>query len=127
MNRPGLSPFFFAIASAVALSLPLPHRIYGQDSPGMSKVERKNRAPISHGVLRVKLPKPIEAKLKNGLTVLVVEDHREPIVSVQLQIAGAGALFDPPNLPGLAKITAEMLREGTKSRTSRQIGEESDK
>jgi len=118
---------FAAIASLTALSLSLPFRIYGQDSPGMSKVERKNRAPISHEVLHVKLPKPVEAKLKNGLTVLIVEDHREPIVSVQLQIPGAGALFDPPNLPGLAKVTAEMLREGTKSRTSKQIAEESDK
>jgi zinc protease len=126
MNGSKFSPFFAAIASAAVLSLPLPYRIYGQDSPGMSKVERKNRAPIPHDVLRVKLPKPVEAKLKNGLTVLIVEDHREPIVSVQLQITGAGALFDPPNLPGLAKITAEMLREGTKSRTSRQIAEESD-
>jgi zinc protease len=121
--------FFATIAGIAALSLPLPHRIYGQDSPGtgVSKVERKNKAPISHEILRVKLPKPVEAKLRNGLTVLIVEDHRFPIVSVQLQIAGAGALFDPPNLPGLAKITAEMLREGTKSRTSRQIAEESDK
>src|SRR5262249_57075922 len=95
MYASSYSPFFPAIASAAALLLPLPHRIYGQDSPapGMSKVERKNRAPISHDVLRVKLPKPVEAKLKTGLTVLIVEDHREPIVSVQLQITGAGALF----------------------------------
>jgi zinc protease len=127
-------PFvFFATIAGIAalslLSLPPPHRIYGQDSPGtgVSKVERKNRAPISHEILRVKLPKPVEAKLKNGLTVLIAEDHRFPIVSVQFQIAGAGALFDPSNLPGLAKVTAEMLREGTKSRTSRQIAEDSDK
>ena len=121
--------FFATIAGIAALSLPLPHRIYGQDSPGtgVSKVERKNKAPISHEILRVKLPKPVEAKLKNGLTVLIAEDHRFPIISVQLQITGAGALFDPSDLPGLAKVAAEMLREGTKSRTSRQIAEESDK
>src|SRR6476661_6230046 len=124
-------PFvFFATIAGIAalslLSLPPPHRIYGQDSPGTgtSKVERKNRAPLSREILRVKLPKPVEAKLKNGLTVLIVEDHRFPIVSIQLQISGAGALFEPRNLPGLAKVTAEMLREGTKSRTSRQIAEE---
>jgi zinc protease len=127
-------PFvFFATIAGIAalslLSLPPPHRIYGQDSPGTgtSKVERKNRAPLSREILRVKLPKPVEAKLKNGLTVLIVEDHRFPIVSIQLQISGAGALFEPANLPGLAKVTAEMLREGTNSRTSRQIAEESDK
>jgi len=121
--------FFAAVISMVVLSLPPPHRIYGQESSSTttSKVERKNRAPVSREILRVKLPKPVEAKLKNGLTVLIVEDHRFPTVSIQLQISGAGALFEPRNLPGLAKVTAEMLREGTKSRTSRQVAEESDK
>jgi zinc protease len=130
MNRcPQPLLVFAAIIGVAVLSLNPPHRIYGQEAPitGTSKVERKNRAPLSRELLRVKLPKPVEAKLKNGLTVLILEDHRFPIVSIQLQISGAGALFEPSNLPGLAKVTAEMLREGTKSRTSRQIAEESDK
>ncbi len=60
-----------------------------------SKVERKNRAPVSRDILRVKLPKPIEATLKNGLTVLILEDRRAPYVNVQLHVGGAGALFEP--------------------------------
>jgi zinc protease len=92
-----------------------------------SKVERKNRAPLSREVLRVKLPKPVEAKLENGLTVLILEDHRTPAVFVQLNIGGAGALFEPPGMIGLANATAQMLREGTRSRTSVQIAEEIDR
>src|SRR5215468_5284303 len=92
-----------------------------------SKVERKNKAPISRDVLRVKLPRPIEAKLQNGLRVLILEDHRTPAVFVQLHIGGAGALFEPPNMTGLANATAQMLREGTQSRTSVQIAEEIDR
>jgi zinc protease len=92
-----------------------------------SKVERKNQAPVSSEVLRVKLPKPVEAKLKNGLTVLIAEDHRFPAISVQLQISAAGALYEPENVAGLASVTAQMLREGTKSRDSKQIAEETDK
>ena len=92
-----------------------------------SKVERKNKAPLSGEVLRVNLPKPVEAKLENGLTVLIFEDHRTPSVSVQLHIGGAGALFEPPSMTGLANVTAQMLREGTKSRTSIQIAEEVDR
>jgi len=92
-----------------------------------SKVERKSKAPLSREVLQVKLPKPIEAKLQNGLTVLILEDHRTPSVFVQLHIGGAGAVFEPPSMTGLANVTAQMLREGTKSRTSLQIAEEVDR
>ena len=64
-----------------------------------SKIERKNRAPVSREILRVKLPKPIEAKLSNGLTVLILEDHRAPFITLQLHIDGAGALFESRNMP----------------------------
>jgi predicted Zn-dependent peptidase len=92
-----------------------------------SKVERKNKAPLSRDVLQVKLPKPVEAKLQNGLTVLILEDHRTPSVFAQLHISGAGSVFEPSSMVGLANVTARMLREGTKSRTSVQIAEEVDR
>lgn len=92
-----------------------------------SKVEIKNRAPVSRKILRIKLPRPIEAKLKNGLTVMILEDHRSPYVTVQLRIGGAGALFEPRDATGLANATAVMLREGTKTRTSVQIAEAVDR
>ena len=69
---------------------------------------------MARDILQVKLPKPVEAKLKNGLTVLIVEDRRAPYISMQLHIGGAGALFEPAGMAGLASITAQMLREGTK-------------
>lgn len=93
----------------------------------LSKIERKNRAPVSKDVLKVKLPRPIEAKLDNGLTVLILEDHRFPTVNVQFAINGAGALYEPSNMAGVATATAAMLREGTKSRTSKQLAEDVDK
>lgn len=99
------------------------------DSKGqnLSKIERKNRAPLSKEVLKVKLPRPVEAKLDNGLTILILEDHRFPTVNVQFAINGAGALYEPANMPGLANATAQMLREGTKTRSSKQIAEDVDK
>ena len=105
------------------------YRVHSQEaaSTPVSKVERKNKAPLSGDVLRVNLPKPLETKLANGLTVLIVEDHRFPTVTVQLQINGAGALFENANLPGLASVTAQMLREGTNSRSSKQIAEAADR
>jgi len=102
--------------------------VAGQDKGvSRSKVERKNRAPVSKQILQVKLPKPVEATLENGLTVLILEDHRFPLTNVSLNITGAGPIFDPRDKPGLANITAQMLREGTKTRTSRQIAEDTEK
>jgi zinc protease len=96
----------------------------GSKSIPLSKVERKNKAPVSSEILRVKLPKPIELKLDDGLTVLVLENHRLPTVTVRLLIQGAGALNDPSDLPGLANLTAAMLKEGTTTRSSKQIAED---
>jgi zinc protease len=89
------------------------------------RTERKQRAPVSEGAARVRMPAAREAVLANGLTVLAIEDHRSPLVRMQLKLRGAGALHDPPELRGLALITARMLSEGTRSRTSAQIAEES--
>lgn len=119
-----------ALSLTAALLCVLPVApLFAQDGAAVSpsKVERKNRAPISSEILRVKLPKPIEAKLKNGLTVLILEDHRAPFVSFQLHIDGAGALFEPADMAGLAQTTAHMIREGTKTRTSLEIAEAIDR
>ncbi len=91
-----------------------------------AKGERLNRAPVNKETLRVKLPRPVEKVLSNGLTVLIMEDHRFPLVAVSLNISGAGAVYEPADQPGLAGMTAQMLREGTKTRNARQIAEEID-
>ncbi|MBM3726359.1 MAG: insulinase family protein [Acidobacteria bacterium] len=93
----------------------------------VSKVERKRKAPVSGEVLRVKLPKPVEAVGDNGLQILVMEDHRQPLFSIQMQVFGAGALFDPLDTPGVATLAAQMMREGTKGKNSRQLAEEIEK
>ena len=92
----------------------------GSKSVPITKVERLNRAPVNKEVLQVKLPRPLEFHLANGLTVLVLERHELPTVDFALWIK-SGALQDPAGLPGLAKFTADMLREGTARRNSAQI------
>jgi len=98
----------------------------GSKAIPLSKVERKNKAPVSDEILRVKIPKPTEITVANGLTILVLEDHRLPLVTARLSILGAGALNDPADVPGLANVTATMLKEGTKTRSSKQIAEQSE-
>lgn len=69
------------------------------------------------------IPTPRETTLANGLTVVVVEDSRLPLVSYRLAFRVGGA-FDPPELPGLTDLLAGLLPEGTESRSSREIADE---
>jgi predicted Zn-dependent peptidase len=112
----------FALLALFALaSLP----VTAQDTPGQTAASTgavmKGKAPVSKKLLTIKLPRPKSFTLSNGLTVYVLEDHRFPAVRMRLQMH-AGSLFEPK--PGVAEMTASMLTEGTKTRTSMQLAEE---
>jgi len=98
----------------------------GPEQPGTprNQVELKNKAPVSKDILKVKLPRATEATLSNGLTVLIIEDHRLPLVSIQYSIGGSGPIFEPTAMVGLARITAQMMTEGTKTRDSLRISQD---
>jgi zinc protease len=83
----------------------------------------KSKAPVSNDLLKVKLPRPQEADLASGLHLIVLEDRRLPQITFQVIIPGAGGYFDPAGKIGLASYTAQLMREGTKTRTSPQISE----
>jgi predicted Zn-dependent peptidase len=94
-----------------------------QGPPSSAGLVKKGRAPMSNEVLKVALPKPQEADLPNGLHVMVLEDHKLPRVSFQMVIPGAGGYYDPAPMTGLSSYTAQMMREGTKTRTSQRISQ----
>src|SRR3979490_1005825 len=80
----------------------------------------KGRAPVSKQILRIKLPKAQETTLKNGLRVVVLENHRVPTFSMEMGVM-RGGLSDPADMHGLAGATATLLREGTAKHTSREL------
>ena len=98
----------------------------GNKSTALKAVQRLNRAPVNKEVLRVHLPRPSVHKLSNGMTVVVLEQHKLPTVAFEMWIK-PGALDDPKDMPGLGSFTADMLREGTTKRTSAQIAAEVDR
>ncbi len=71
-----------------------------------------------------KLPLYEKFKLKNGLTVYLMEQHEVPMISVSV-ILPAGAIYDG-NKAGLASLTATALRHGTKSYSKQKMEEELD-
>ena len=59
----------------------------------------------------------------NGLTVLIQENHFNKTVALGGRLK-AGAMYDPPNLPGCSDFVANMLTKGTEHRTWEEIAEE---
>jgi zinc protease len=119
-------------AFAIALVIALGGYVHGQQATQAptTKAEGtvlKNKAPVSKELLRVKLPKPQEADLSNGVHLIVLEDHRTPQVNFTMIIDGAGGYYDPPAMPGLSGFVASLMREGTTSKTSEQISEQLDR
>jgi zinc protease len=70
----------------------------------------------------VQFPKPVEKRLKNGLRVIAVERPGSSLVSAQVLIKHGGEV-DPPQLAGLADMTATLLTKGTEKRSAPQIAE----
>jgi zinc protease len=60
--------------------------------------------------------------LPNGLTVLVMENHRLPIVTAAAAVRHT-RLLEPADKAGVAALTGELLVEGTTAHTGPQISE----
>jgi zinc protease len=58
--------------------------------------------------------------LPNGLTVLMLEDHRLPIVVADVELTDV-ILREPPDKSGVAVLVGALLDEGTKKQTGNQI------
>src|ERR1700722_14843062 len=84
-----------------------------------------SKPPVSRDPRPYKLPPVYETKLPNGLTVMLAEDSRFPLVTTRLVFL-AGNKRDPKDIPGLAASVASMLMQGTSKRTYQQIAEELD-
>ena len=84
-----------------------------------------SKPPVSRDPRPYKLPPVTETQLPNGLTVMLAEDDRLPLVTARLVFL-AGNKRDPKEIPGLAASLATMLMQGTTTRTYQQIAEELD-
>ncbi len=79
----------------------------------------------AQGGSELKLPLYKKAKLKNGMTLLLMEQHEVPMISFNALVRG-GAVTDPAGKEGIASVTAGLLRKGTKSRSADQLSSELD-
>ncbi|MCE9658955.1 MAG: insulinase family protein [Burkholderiales bacterium] len=63
---------------------------------------------------------PVEQALPNGLRVIVAPREGVPLVTAMLVVL-SGSELDPPQLSGLASMTASLLTQGTRRHTAPQI------
>jgi zinc protease len=85
----------------------------------------RTRLPGGGPAPSLSLPRPARARLDNGLELIVVEHHELPVLSFNL-VLKSGSAADPPDLPGVANLTAQMLDEGTARRGALDIARELD-
>ncbi len=98
--------FFVFLLSAIS--------IFGQED-FRSKAPEAGPAPI------IKLGEAHEVTLKNGLKVIVVENHKLPIVSFQLFV-NLPPIFEGPSA-GYVDIAGQMLDKGTTTKSKAEIDE----
>lgn len=70
-------------------------------------------------------PQPKRIVLKNGLTILLLENHQLPVISMEAMVR-AGSITDPAGYAGLANFAAELLPKGTAYRSALDIAESFD-
>jgi len=109
--------------SGIAIAQQLPDPTSSQSVKG---AHLKGKAPINSKSLKINLPKPVEATLSNGVQVVLIEDHKLPTLYVQAVLLERGDGADPKDLQGVARTVASQLREGTTTRTARELAESLD-
>ena len=115
-----MTPRRLAIAFALA-AIVAQETSRAQEPTDFTGVELKNKAPVSDEILRVKFRRPAESRLRNGMELMVLEEHRSPTIQIQIAVP-ASSLQDPAGVP-ISNATASLMRLGTKERDARAIAE----
>jgi zinc protease len=91
-----------------------------QDAPATT--QEKQKPPVGSAAKAFNVPPHETYSLPNGMKVTLVPYGNIPKVSVSL-VVRAGGLNEPREVLGVADITGELLKEGTKTLSSRQLAE----
>ncbi|HEY3567714.1 MAG TPA: pitrilysin family protein [Thermoanaerobaculia bacterium] len=70
----------------------------------------------------IRFPAFQEKTLANGLRLVVIEQHEQPLVSLRMTL-NAGKAYEPEGKAGLANATAALLTKGTATRSAQQIAQ----
>jgi predicted Zn-dependent peptidase len=123
-----LSALGFGLSASLVLTLcaaPLTAQAKQQARPGAAKKAALDRNkvpdPGKKPVLRV--PGWTRSTLPNGAELIVSQKRDLPLVSVSISFVGGGNQFEDPAKLGVASFAAQMLSEGTTTRTGDQLAD----
>lgn len=83
----------------------------------------RNIPPTPGRPPELQVPKWTHTVLANGAELIVSEKHDLPLVAFSISFVGGAANYEPAAKAGLAGFTAQMLSEGTTSRTGDQLSD----
>ena len=79
-------------------------------------------APVPGPDPEIKLPVVWNSVSPNGMKIHGIEQHELPLLSYSLTVKG-GHILDDLSKPGVARFMAQMLNEGTRSKTPEELEE----
>ena len=109
----------------VVWSIPKEEKAAGNptERPKESKRYRvENRTDLQTGTGSVSLQQAKKVVLPNGLTLLLLENRRLPIVVAAASLNNVRR-YEPVEKAGVAQLMGSLLEEGTEKRTGQQIAE----
>ncbi|HKY05713.1 MAG TPA: pitrilysin family protein, partial [Blastocatellia bacterium] len=113
-----------AISALVANQAPAQKRRSRAPTGTVGQTEAWRRRPPQPDQLKpFELPATRETLLKNGLRLVMAEDHRMPLVTARLSLT-VGSADDPEGSAGLAEAIAHLVTEGAGRRDSEELARE---
>jgi zinc protease len=113
-SRPSGSVIAMVVAAMLTAAVPV--------SAQTAKVDR-TRQPAPTRTPTLKVPTWTTTTLSNGATLVVSRKADLPLVSVNINFLGGANQFETPDKLGVASLTAQMLSEGTATRTGNQLAD----
>ena len=112
-----LSGSTVAVLFTATLGASLPAQARPQPKLDRTKVPEPSRAAD------LKVPAWTTTKLSNGADLTVSPKRELPLVSVNINFLGGANQFENPEKLGVASLTAQMLSEGTTTKTGNQLAD----
>src|SRR5258707_12563851 len=89
-------------------------------TPGMAVAQYPVTPPAAGPLRPLQLPALQESTLPNGLKLVVIENHKLPVVGISLSVP-AGSKRELSGREGSASLMADLLTRGTTTRSAEQI------
>lgn len=128
LSRLAISAILLALAAACGRSSatdipeypPFEPLVESSGDEGTDEEAPREPPPESAPPRDVSFPEVTHLRTSNGLTLDVVERHDLPVVHL-LFVVRSGSDSDPADLPGLSAFVTQMLKEGTRGKTSSEL------